>query len=616
MSSKKWLCMFAAAILLALTACAAFNILVDPFGAFGDPIFNWYGYNETNNPRVAKLSWLKQHSQDYDSYVIGSSSAASYSVEELNEYLDARFYNLFVYGCDTRDYVDFAAWLVENCQVKNLVLNLGLNEATAYNIGEDSINDRMPADTTGRSMLQFYLEYAFCNPRLSADKLSAWFRDEELPQYFDVFEPVSGCYDKRLRDIEKIGDPDVYAAAHGEDFAFTPGEGQLPCIQECARSVAAIRDLCAQNGINLIVITSPVYYGQWSLYSEDALRAYKTALAEEVDFWDFSITPASYDSRYFYDATHFRNALGTMVLAEMFGNQTVYRPQRFGTYVTAENCQSHMDRLFSHPPVPSPPDYTADVPILMYHHVVEEVTDGSDAMAVSQEALDRQLRLLAEEGFHAVTAQELIDYVYHGGSLPEKPVFITFDDGYYSNYSLACPLLEKYGLNATVFSIGSSMGHMEYYKDTGHPITPHFGYGEAREMQRTGVIDVQSHTYDMHQWPAYETGSQIRSNILPLEGERYEDYAAALQSDLAAYNRERETELGAPFCALAYPEGQYCDWTEVLVHQADIPLTLSTRTDSRNVLVRGLPQSLYALCRWYVTENTTPSQLRAILQGT
>ena len=135
-------------------------------------------------------------------------------------------------------------------------------------------------------------------------------------------------------------------------------------------------------------------------------------------------------------------------------------------------------------------------------------------------------------------------------------------------------------------------------------------------MQRTGVIDVQSHTYDMHQWPAYETGSQIRSNILPLEGERYEDYAAALQSDLAAYNRERETELGAPFCALAYPEGQYCDWTEVLVHQADIPLTLSTRTDSRNVLVRGLPQSLYALCRWYVTENTTPSQLRAILQGT
>lgn len=236
-------------------------------------------------------------------------------------------------------------------------------------------------------------------------------------------------------------------------------------------------------------------------------------------------------------------------------------------------------------------------------------------MAVSQDALDRQLRFLAEEGFHAVTSQELIDYVYHGGKLPEKPVFITFDDGYYSNYSLAYPLLEQYGLKATVFSIGTSMGHMEYYKDTDYPLTPHFGYEEAREMQRAGVIDVQSHTYDMHQWPAFETGGQVRGNILPLEGERYEDYAAALRSDLAEYDREREEELGAPFRALAYPEGQYRDWTEVLVHQAGIPLTLSTRTDSRNVLVRGLPQSLYALCRWYVTEDTTQEQLLAILQG-
>ena len=616
MSSKKWLCMFGAAIVLALAVCAAFNILVDPFGAFGDPVMKWYGYDETNNPRVAKLSWLKEHSQDYDSYVIGSSSAASYNVEELNDYLDAKFYNLFVYGCDTRDYVDFAAWLMENCEVKNLVLNLGLNEATLYDIGEDSINDRMHAAASGRSMLQFYLEYAFCNPRLSADKLLARLRDEELPRYFDVFEPLSGCYDKRLRDIEKIGDPDVYEAAHGEDFAFTPGEAQLPYIRECAQSVAAIRDLCDRKGVNLIVITSPVYYGQWSLYSEDALRAYKAALAEEVEFWDFSYTPASYDSRYFYDSTHFRNALGTMVLAEIFGNEAVYRPQRFGAYVTAENCQSHMDLLFSDPPVPDPADYTVDVPILLYHHVVEELGDGTDDSVISLETLDRQLRLLAEEGYHAVTSRELIDYVYHGGSLPDKPVFITFDDGYYSNYSLARPLLEKYGLTATVFSIGTSMGHMEYYKDTQHPITPHFGYEEAREMRQTGVIDIQSHTYDMHQWPPFETSGQVRGNILPLEGESYQAYAEALRSDLETYNQEREQELGAPFCALAYPEGRYCDWTEVLVHQSGIPLTLSTRTDSRNVLVRGLPQSLYALCRWYVTENTTPEQLRAILQNT
>ena len=97
MSSKKWLVMFALTVALALAVCAGFNVLADPFGVFGDPILDWYGYNETNNPRTAKLVWLEEHHGDFDSYIIGSSSAASYSVEELNEYLDASFYNLFVY---------------------------------------------------------------------------------------------------------------------------------------------------------------------------------------------------------------------------------------------------------------------------------------------------------------------------------------------------------------------------------------------------------------------------------------------------------------------------------------------------------------------------------------
>lgn len=52
MSVKKWLIMFALAVVLALVLCAAFNILVDPFGVFGDPILDWYSYNETDRKSV------------------------------------------------------------------------------------------------------------------------------------------------------------------------------------------------------------------------------------------------------------------------------------------------------------------------------------------------------------------------------------------------------------------------------------------------------------------------------------------------------------------------------------------------------------------------------------
>ena len=47
MSAKKWLMMLAGAVALALALCAGANILIDPFGVFGDPLFAWYSYNET-----------------------------------------------------------------------------------------------------------------------------------------------------------------------------------------------------------------------------------------------------------------------------------------------------------------------------------------------------------------------------------------------------------------------------------------------------------------------------------------------------------------------------------------------------------------------------------------
>ena len=43
-----------------------------------------------------------------------------------------------------------------------------------------------------------------------------------------------------------------------------------------------------------------------------------------------------------YDASHFRNAVGTMVLAEIFGNEDVYRPDDFGAFVTAGTCGAYL----------------------------------------------------------------------------------------------------------------------------------------------------------------------------------------------------------------------------------------------------------------------------------
>lgn len=606
MSAKKWLTMFCCAIVLALAVCAGGSMLADPFGVFGDPVFDWYSYNETNNPRTAKIAWLEEHSGDYDSYVIGSSSAASLETKTLEKYFGGRFYNLFVYGSDTRDYRDLAAYVLENCHVERMVLDLGLNEANLYGQEAKTLNDRMHPLAGGGSKALFYLRYALANPQYAFDKLDAFRKDTELPQVFDVFETGSGCYDKRVRNVERIGALEDYLADHADDFYLPPDGDQLACVSQCVRAVADIRDMCAQKGVELLVICSPVAEAQWSLYSEEALREYKTALAQVVDYWDFSCTPLTYDPRYFYDSTHFRTVAGEMLLAEIFDDETVWRPERFGAYVTAENCESWLDELFASPPRPDAAAYTAEVPVLMYHHFT---ADPDSDTQVSPETFDAQMKALQEAGYEAVTFQEMIDYVYHGGSLPGKPVCITIDDGYESNYEYAWPVLEKYGMKATIFTIGCSVGHKEFYKDTQFSITPHFDWEQARAMAASGVIDIQSHSYDLHQWKDFESGDAVRTSMLPLEGEGEAAWMAAIQADLAYYDGLRRRELGDGFCALAYPGGYYSDATEVLVHEAGIPVTLTTRADRRNVLVRGLPQSLYAMCRWNVTNRTTAEQL-------
>lgn len=601
MSAKRWLKMFVGAVILALMVCAGFNMLVDPFGVFGDVLLSWDSYNITNNPRVAKLAYLDEHHGEYDSYIIGSSSAASYNPEELNEYLDARFYNLFAYGTDTKAYRDTVEYIVNHYTVKNILLNIGVNEANVFDQIGDELTARQHADASGENPLEFYIRYALGNPKYSLEKISSKRADTLLPQPFDVFEPETGCYDKRVRDVEKIGSLQAYRQQHGNSFQPMPGGGMLPFAEDCAESVAYIKALCEEKGVNLIVVFSPVYDTQWQSVDPQAMARYKKLLADASDYWDFSYSSLSLDPRYFYDATHFRNAVGSMILAKMFGNTDVYCPADFGAFVTRASA----GEPGRNPPVLDLEAYTAQVPILMYHHF--------EGLEDSRAAFAQQLQALQSAGYHTVSFDELIAYVERGAALPEKPVCITFDDGYLSNYQVAYPILEQYGMKATIFVIGSSVGHKEFYKDTEHPITPHFDYNQANEMLRSGLISIQSHTFDMHQWAPYEDTDRVRETVSKLPGESDEAFAAALTEDFKRFSSELMEKTGQPTRVLAYPQGAYSVLSEVVLHELGVKVTLSTNAERVNTVVRGLPQSLYALNRFAVDEHTAPAELLSLL---
>lgn len=256
------------------------------------------------------------------------------------------------------------------------------------------------------------------------------------------------------------------------------------------------------------------------------------------------------------------------------------------------------------------PQFT-EVPILMYHHLVEEPDDpaiGQDTLWVGQ--FRRQLELLRKEGYHTVSIEQLIAFATRGEPLPDKPVCLTFDDGYSSTYELAFPLLKEFEMKATVFVIGVSVGK-DTYKDTGLPMTPHFTWEQAREMADSGLVSLQSHTYDMHQWCAFETvdgGKCLRPNILRQPWETEEEYAQALLADLERSRSQLQEATGQVVTALSYPGGSYDACSEKLLQSYGVQCTLTIHPGKARLLPR-VPESLYALNRFYVKPSTTDAEL-------
>jgi len=570
----------------------SFNALIDPFGAFGDPILNWYSYNFTSNPRVAKIAYMDRNHDRFDSFIIGPSGASGIPVDMLNEHFDANFFNMFVFGADMLDTEQIARYLIDNFTVKNLVLNVYIDSGLVFGMQHDNLTQQMHANATGGSRLAFYSRYLLLHPQYSIDKIMLSRDRGFLPGPFDWFDIETGAYNKRGRAAEPIGCMEAYFLAYPIFADYPTGRRTMTQINNTIQSITAIRDMSEAAGVNLLVIFSPVYNEHFARFSESDVTEFFTQLADVVDFWDFSMSTISFDPRFFYDATHFRHAVGVMALGRIFGHDDVFIPDDFGIFVTRENAAEHAAGLFYVKPMPHT-EYTATVPILMYHHIDEDVTSD---MVVSPDTFAAQMRALYEHGFNVIPLSRLVDFVDRGVPLPERPVVITFDDGYLSVYKYAFPVLARYGQHATSFVIGEAVG-TDTYKDTGHPTIPKFCFEQAQAM--AGVVSIQSHSYDMHQHQPFEIG-RARTNILRWPDECEAEYIEILRADHLRISEIIYAEVGETVFSIAFPHGIYDTLSQAVLVELDVRVTLGVQSGN-NTIIMGLPQSLLSLNRFTVT---------------
>lgn len=249
-------------------------------------------------------------------------------------------------------------------------------------------------------------------------------------------------------------------------------------------------------------------------------------------------------------------------------------------------------------------DAKRHLPVLMYHHFDQECPDGT---VVTPERFREQMTALRDAGYQTVTIRQVRDYVEEGGTLPDKPVLITMDDGYTSNPTIAAPILEELGLCATVFVIGVYEGEVRNINNGWKISIPRFSYQEALPWVEKGVLDLQSHSFNMHLLIA--DGFSNRDGMLPMKGESAADFRQTILND-AEQARLRREEDGVPgdLCALAFPFGYYNQKLDGVLAEAGYAATF-TIDERLNRLTPGDPACLRMLGRINITDQTSGEKL-------
>ncbi len=173
------------------------------------------------------------------------------------------------------------------------------------------------------------------------------------------------------------------------------------------------------------------------------------------------------------------------------------------------------------------------VPIITYH----SIDNSGSVVSTSPDVFQRQMKYLSDAGYTSLRLRELAASMKEGQNLPDKPVVLTFDDGFKNFYSHAFPVLSEYNLCATVFLVTDFCGK---YNDW---------YGNPPELPRSELLswsDIKALND-----AGIEFGSHTRTHpdLTKLS-------SAAAEAEITQSKSAIEDVLGKETVTFAYPFGR------------------------------------------------------------
>lgn len=201
------------------------------------------------------------------------------------------------------------------------------------------------------------------------------------------------------------------------------------------------------------------------------------------------------------------------------------------------------------------------VPVIMYHDILPEKEVFFDVTPAEFEA---DLQLIQQKGLTPISLNQLVGHLSTGLPLPEKPILLSFDDGYQGHYDYVYPLLKQYGYPGA-FSIYTNKVGKKLGRSS-------LTWQQVREMAADPLMTIAAHSISHP----------------PDLGELSENQ---MRDEIVQSKQILETELGIPINYFVYPEGKYNNRVQDWVQQAGYraALTMNDAVDlyagaSKNLL--------------------------------
>jgi biofilm PGA synthesis lipoprotein PgaB len=246
------------------------------------------------------------------------------------------------------------------------------------------------------------------------------------------------------------------------------------------------------------------------------------------------------------------------------------------------------------------PDDGQSFRVLAFHDVREDVRasfeQNPDDTAIDSKQLLETFTWLQHEDYHPVSLDQIIAARQGGPPLPSRPVLLTFDDGYASDYSLVFPLLKRFHYPAVMALVTSWLDvPVDGSVDLGSHSVPRsdfVSWKQVVEMSHSGLVEIASHTDRLHRGiPGNPQGNSLPAAVT-LEYDartgQYESEAAyrqRVETDLRRSRTIIESHTGRRVRALAWPYGAWNDAAVEAARTAGMGITFSLDDGANNASV-------------------------------